>query len=207
MLWEDFINSYWRDWRTGDRSKDRDRLEDQEWLEKWLEQQSLQVTSPPEPDELEQLKQLRGLLWGEVQKLVQGNSADPKLLEQLNMYMGKGPAIRQVVWKPDGRAELSLLPQRNDWEQVMAEIAASFAAALLEKETSRFRICDNPDCLWVYYDDTRNRSKRYCDDKLCGNLMKVRRFRARKKQKTPGIMLNDRRMVTRSNPLQSYLSQ
>ncbi|WP_141639042.1 CGNR zinc finger domain-containing protein, partial [Paenibacillus riograndensis] len=39
----------------------------------------------------------------------------------------------------------------------------------------------NPDCLWVYYDDTRNRSKRYCDDKMCGNLMKVRRFRARKK--------------------------
>jgi len=30
-------------------------------------------------------------------------------------------------------------------------------------------------------DDTRNRSKRYCDDKLCGNLTKVRRFRARKK--------------------------
>ncbi|MNW66741.1 CGNR zinc finger [compost metagenome] len=63
----------------------------------------------------------------------------------------------------------------------MAEIASSFAAALVEKETSRFRICENPDCLWVYYDDTRNRSKRYCDDKLCGNLMKVRRFRARKK--------------------------
>ncbi|MDT3426149.1 putative RNA-binding Zn ribbon-like protein [Paenibacillus forsythiae] len=51
------------------------------------------------------------------------------------------------------------------------------------KKPSRFRICDNPDCRWAYYDDTRNRSKRYCDDKACGNLMKVRRFRARKKAK------------------------
>jgi predicted RNA-binding Zn ribbon-like protein len=63
----------------------------------------------------------------------------------------------------------------------MAEIAASFARTLADGEKSRLRICDNPDCLWVYYDDTRNRSKRYCDDKMCGNLLKVRRFRARQK--------------------------
>lgn len=186
MLWEDFINSYWRNWRTSDRSKDRDRLEDEQWLAEWLEQHALQAAAPPQPDELEQLKQLRGLLWGEVQQLVQGNHTNHRLLEQLNTYMSKGPAIRQVVWKQDGRAELALLPERTGWEQIMAEIAASFAAALLEKEPSRFRICDNPDCLWVYYDDTRNRSKRYCDDKACGNLMKVRRFRARKKAEGAG---------------------
>ena len=56
-----------------------------------------------------------------------------------------------------------------------------FAQTLAEGEASRIRICDNPDCLWVYYDRTRNRSKRYCDDRACGNLMKVRRFRASKK--------------------------
>lgn len=186
MLWEDFINSYWRNWRTSDRSKDRDRLEDEKWLMEWLKQHNLQAAAPPQPDELKQLKQLRGLLWEEVQRLVQGAQTDAKLLEQLNLYMGKGPAIRQVVWKTDGQAELALLPERADWEQIMAEIAASFAAALLEKETARFRICGNPDCLWVYYDDTRNRSKRFCDDKLCGNLMKVRRFRARKKAEDDG---------------------
>lgn len=133
------------------------------------------------PEELEQLKELRGLLWDELQRLVAGESPSTELLAQLNTYMGNGPVVRRVVWTPAGDAEISLQPQRADWGQIMAEIAASFAAALLEKEPSRFRICGNPDCLWVYYDDTRNRSKRYCDDKLCGNLMKVRRFRARKK--------------------------
>ncbi|WP_019912977.1 CGNR zinc finger domain-containing protein [Paenibacillus sp. HW567] len=181
MLWDDFINSYWRDWRTGDRSKDRDKLEEPDWLADWLKQRSLPAALPPEPAELEQLQQLRGLLWAEVQKLVQGHAPDKTVLEQLNVYMSQGPVIRQIVWNGEGKAELSLLPQRSDWGQVMAEITSSFAAAVLEKETSRFRICENPDCLWVYYDDTRNRSKRYCDDKLCGNLMKVRRFRARKK--------------------------
>lgn len=186
MLWDDFINSYWRDWRTGDRSKDKDKLKEREWLATWLVQHSLRAELPLKLIELEQLQQLRSLMWEAVQKLVQGHTPDRALLEQLNGYMVRGPAIRQIVWNADGQAEISLLPQRADWEQVMAEIASSFAAALVEKETSRFRICENPDCLWVYYDDTRNRSKRYCDDKMCGNLMKVRRFRARKKADTEG---------------------
>lgn len=109
-----------------------------------------------------------------------------EMLEQLNIYLDKGPVTRRIVWKSDEQAEIKLLPLHSGWEQVMAEIAASFAEALLEKEPTRFRICENPDCLWVYYDDTRNRSKRYCDDKACGNLMKVRRFRARKKAESEG---------------------
>ena len=181
MLWEDFINSYWRDWRTGDRSKDRDKLDEPEWLTEWLGQQKLPALMPILPAELEQLKQLRSVLWAEVQRLVQGQAPDTSLLEQLNNYMAKGPVVRHIVWHGEGKAEIALQYQQTGWSQVMAEISASFAAALLEKELSRFRICENPDCLWVYYDDTRNRSKRYCDDKLCGNLMKVRRFRARKK--------------------------
>ncbi|MNI89783.1 CGNR zinc finger [compost metagenome] len=71
---------------------------------------------------------------------------------------------------------------RDDWTQVMAEVAASLAKTLIDGEIGRIRVCDNPDCRWVFYDDTRNRTKKYCEDKTCGNLMKVRRFRARKKQ-------------------------
>lgn len=117
---------------------------------------------------------------------MQGNSVYGEMLEQLNIYLDKGPVTRRIVWKSDEQAEIKLLPLHSGWEQVLAEIAASFAEALLEKEPTRFRICENPDCLWVYYDETRNRSKRYCDDKACGNLMKVRRFRARKKAESEG---------------------
>ncbi|WNS41096.1 CGNR zinc finger domain-containing protein [Paenibacillus sp. MMS20-IR301] len=181
MLWADFINSYWRDWRTGDRSKDRDKLDEPEWLAEWLEKQQLPAALPVMPAELEQLKQLRGWLWEEVQQLVQGETPDAACWEQLNQYLAEGPVIRRLIPQDGGQAELTLQPLQSHWQQIMAEISASFAAALLEKDYARFRICGNPDCLWVYYDDTRNRSKRYCDDKLCGNLMKVRRFRARKK--------------------------
>jgi predicted RNA-binding Zn ribbon-like protein len=186
VLWEDFINSYWRDWRTGNKNNDRDKLEDPEWLAEWLKKYALVETEMPNATELKKLKALRSLLWDSVQAIVQGESVNGEMLEQLNVYMDKGPVTRQIVWKSDDQVEISLLPLHSGWEQVMAEVAASFAEALLEKEPSRFRICENPDCLWVYYDETRNRSKRYCDDKACGNLMKVRRFRARKKAESEG---------------------
>ncbi|MFF2908708.1 CGNR zinc finger domain-containing protein [Paenibacillus sp. NPDC057934] len=187
MLWEDFINSYWRDWRTGDRSKDRDMLEDSEWVSAWLQQHCLETDALPSQAEMEQLKQLRSLLWAAVQSIVREQPRDPALLEQLNHYMASGPVTRQIVWSAENqRHEMTLTTLHRHWDQVMAQIAASFAIALFEKETSRFRICENADCLWVYYDDTRNRSKRYCDDKACGNLMKVRRFRARRKAEMEG---------------------
>ncbi|MFF2017621.1 CGNR zinc finger domain-containing protein [Paenibacillus sp. NPDC058177] len=193
MLWEDLINSYWRDWRTGDRSKDRDMLEDSEWVSAWLQQHRLETDALPDQAETEQLKQLRSHLWAAVQSIVQEQPRDPALLEQLNHYMAPGPVTRKVTWNAEHqRYEMNLLPRYNHWDQVMAEIAASFATALFEKETSRFRICENGDCLWVYYDDTRNRSKRYCDDKACGNLMKVRRFRARRKAEMEGGETLDR---------------
>ncbi|MDF2921262.1 MAG: hypothetical protein K0R57_176 [Paenibacillaceae bacterium] len=180
-MWDDFINSYWRDWRTGDRSKDRDRLEEPAWLGQWMQEHALEAPLPPDPTTLAQLKQLRGCLWAAVQQLVQGAVIEQALIERLNLYMSKGPAIRQIAGSGDAGRRITLVPLYTGWEQIMSEIAASFAGVLLEKELSRIRICENPDCLWVYYDDTRNRSKRYCDDKMCGNLIKVRRFRARKK--------------------------
>ncbi|WP_324607983.1 CGNR zinc finger domain-containing protein [Paenibacillus durus] len=180
MLWDDFINSYWRDWRTGDKSKDRDRLEDPQWVESWLSAHGLPALPMPDSEQLDELKELRGYLFDTVREVVEGKEP-AGLPEKMNHYMAAGPVMRQAARDDDGRIKVSLMPLQANWEQVMAEIAASFASALAEKEQSRFRICDNPDCLWVYYDDTRNRSKRYCDDKACGNLMKVRRFRARKK--------------------------
>ncbi|MFD1909258.1 ABATE domain-containing protein [Paenibacillus rhizoplanae] len=72
MLWVDFMNSYWRNWRTSDRSTDQDRLEDPKWLAEWLAEHKLPAAAPPRLAELEQLKGLRGLLWDELQRLVAG---------------------------------------------------------------------------------------------------------------------------------------
>jgi predicted RNA-binding Zn ribbon-like protein len=48
-------------------------------------------------------------------------------------------------------------------------------------ETDRLRVCEAPDCSSVLVDLSRNRSKRYCDARTCGNRLNVAAYRARKR--------------------------
>jgi predicted RNA-binding Zn ribbon-like protein len=178
MLWNDFLNSEWHDWRGSGWTEDR--LDNNDWLEKWLAAHHLSIAKLPTTKEMAALKRLRLLLLNMVKKLVSGFLPIQEDIDKLNQAIAQGTVIRRISLNGDNY-QLVLAPLKQSWPQIMAEVAASFAQTLTEGEPSRFRICDNEDCLWVYYDDTRNRSKRYCDDKMCGNLMKVRRFRARKK--------------------------
>jgi predicted RNA-binding Zn ribbon-like protein len=61
-------------------------------------------------------------------------------------------------------------------------VAASAAELLAEGEPARLRVCANSACSWMFYDETRNSSRRWCEGAICGNLIKVRRFRARATQ-------------------------
>ncbi|WP_123041751.1 CGNR zinc finger domain-containing protein [Cohnella candidum] len=178
MLWDDFLNSDYHDWRGGGRSEDR--LDKPGWLAQQLAGYGLTDPGPLSGEQLQALKRLRESMLRIVEAFAAGESAEPADLETLNRFLEAGPIVRRVAAQESGYS-LEAVPLLQDWTGIAAEIAASFGRLLAEGESDRLRICDNPDCRWVYYDETRNRSKRYCDDKMCGNLMKVRRFRARKK--------------------------
>lgn len=178
LLWIEFVNSDWRDWRGTGRSEDR--LENETWMERFLQTWQLAIHIRPEPPELSDLKALRRALRRMAEQLAAGRSLSPDDIDYLNALMADGPVTRRIEGDPT-MPELHLQPMHTGWKQVMAEVTASFAATLTTGESGRVRVCDNQDCSWVFYDDTRNRSKRFCDDKTCGNLMKVRRFRARNK--------------------------
>ncbi len=46
-------------------------------------------------------------------------------------------------------------------------------------ELAHVRKCAAPDCGWLFVDTTRNRSRRWCAMRVCGNRDKVRRYRRR----------------------------
>lgn len=179
LLWLDFLNSHWRDWRGSGRSEDR--LEKTEWLNSFIEKWELPFQGPIEAEVIEKLKDLRTYIGEMANALAAGQSFHAEQFVLLNNILKNGPVIFKVTVSEDSSSELSVVPLENNLEQLMARIAASFAETIVKRDSTRIRICENADCLWVFYDDTKNRSKRYCDDKMCGNLMKVRRFRARHK--------------------------
>jgi predicted RNA-binding Zn ribbon-like protein len=45
----------------------------------------------------------------------------------------------------------------------------------------RLKACANPDCAWVFYDRSRNQQGNWCDMAVCGNRLKNRKLRARRR--------------------------
>ncbi|NTS32206.1 CGNR zinc finger domain-containing protein [Phyllobacterium sp. BT25] len=55
--------------------------------------------------------------------------------------------------------------------------AASFLSGVRLFEPlrlERIKVC--PNCHWLYFDESRNRSRRWCDMNVCGNRAKARRY-------------------------------
>ncbi len=61
----------------------------------------------------------------------------------------------------------------------LAEIAAAVVTARIRGTWPRLKICPAEDCLWAFYDTSRNHSRRWCSMESCGNRNKVRAFRDR----------------------------
>lgn len=82
-----------------------------------------------------------------------------------------------------GRARLTLAVDPVEAASLAAPILIPVVRAAVELLTSdaieRVRTCADDSCAWLFFDATRNRTRRWCDMKACGNRSKVRRFRAR----------------------------
>ncbi|MFB9204325.1 CGNR zinc finger domain-containing protein [Nonomuraea spiralis] len=66
-------------------------------------------------------------------------------------------------------------------EHVAADCGVALAHLLVEGEMERLRTCSAPDCDRVFVDESRNRSRVYCDSRTCGNRMHVAAYRARRR--------------------------
>ena len=65
----------------------------------------------------------------------------------------------------------------DDLDRVLWEIGRAAGRLVVSPRLGRVRACAASDCGWWFVDDTKNRSRRWCDMKLCGNREKLRRFR------------------------------
>lgn len=172
----DFINSEFRDFRG---RWVRDDLQQQGWLEQFLVKWGLQVDQPPEATTLTTLIALRALLRSMIETMTEEHITDHDQTK-LNAVLLKMPLSRRLV-KDTAGYRLEMVPLKQDWDCVQAEIAASFAHLLVYQDPRRLKICANTNCRWVFYDESKSRTRRYCTPDKCANLLKARRFRAHHK--------------------------
>lgn len=175
MLWARLLNSDWHDHRgSGARE---DRLGNDAWLKAFVQQAGWSQSRLPDEREREALRQLRTMMRGLLEVFRTSGAIPPEGAEALNRILEEAPVVRRL----HGRS-VAMVPAAAGIKRLLGEIAASFARLLAEGEQARVKICANPDCGWVIYDESRNLSRRWCDASECGNLVKVRRHRQRKRE-------------------------
>jgi hypothetical protein len=70
-------------------------------------------------------------------------------------------------------------------EHLAAECGMGLTFVVAAGELDRLRTCEAPDCSRVLVDLSRNRCRRYCDSRTCGNRMHVAAYRARQREAAP----------------------
>ncbi|MEY9963861.1 putative RNA-binding Zn ribbon-like protein [Streptacidiphilus sp. MAP12-16] len=66
-------------------------------------------------------------------------------------------------------------------DHLAVEAGMALAFIIVAGERERLRPCEAPDCARVFVDLSRNRSRRYCDSRTCGNRLHVAAYRARQR--------------------------
>jgi predicted RNA-binding Zn ribbon-like protein len=99
----------------------------------------------------------------------------------LNTLLAETGAVPQIV-SHDGRGphihvSRAAAPMAD---RITAHLAMGLAGLLVSGEGGRLRSCASPACRDVFLDESRNRSRRYCDGRRCGNRLHVAAYRARK---------------------------
>ncbi|WP_338258528.1 CGNR zinc finger domain-containing protein [Dictyobacter halimunensis] len=175
MIWLDLVNTDWHDYRGSGRHEDR--LLRPGMLEQLLEHWGIEGMEQATDETIAGLQRLRALIQLVIHPLLEKRLPEQDELAALNVYLEQAPT-RLLVSRDEQLIQLQQLPCRRDWSWVYGEIAASFAHTLAERDPFRIKQCENPDCLWTYYDESSTASRRWCEGP-CANIMRVRRYRAR----------------------------
>ncbi|BBC37957.1 PF07336 family protein [Streptomyces graminofaciens] len=67
-------------------------------------------------------------------------------------------------------------------DHLAADCGMALSFFVVAGEQERLRRCEAPDCRRAFVDLSRNRSRRYCDSRTCGNRLHVAAYRARRKE-------------------------
>lgn len=175
----DLLNSDLYDYR-GDGRLVEDRLGQPRWLEDFLRRWNFEMEPTSQQEGPDVLRPLRSQLRSCVECLNRGQDLSEEDLAVLSDFLRAVPRCRSLV--RNGKTYvLQEEPLQKDWSWIEAEIVASFAELLSQYDPLRLKMCENPQCRWIYYDESPNHTRRWCQD-TCANMMRVRRFREKQRE-------------------------
>ena len=74
-----------------------------------------------------------------------------------------------------------LVPDAEGVDGAIGQLMAIVASAVEHGHWERLKACPREECEWAFYDNSKNRSGRWCSMEACGNIEKARAFRERRR--------------------------
>ncbi len=166
----DFVN-------TAPECSGTDGLSDAAAVEWFVLQHHVSDVNPRDYGQLEPLREVRGRL-----RELFGVTEPARAASLVNSLVAEAP-MRPRLSDHDGYGwHLHYFsPDASLAEHLAVDGGIAVAHLVAAGESDRLRVCAAPDCGCVLADFSRNRSKRYCDARTCGNRLNVAAYRERKR--------------------------
>ena len=174
LLVQAFVNTYEVDTSI-------DLLRDPATARSWFaEAELLPVGEPLNPEELRVARQVRE---GVRTLLIAnaGHAAGAHGLDVLTSLAERGRARIRV--DPEGRVRFEVEPGHGV-DGALMRLLIIVRDAQVDGTWERLKACGNDECRWAFYDRSHSRRGRWCDMAGCGNRMKNRSLRARRRRPT-----------------------
>jgi predicted RNA-binding Zn ribbon-like protein len=123
---------------------------------------------------------LREAIYRVFAAIAEGHDPAPADLDLVNAQIAAN-TTRTRLQKSGDHFDYAWSGEADALDRVLWPIVRSTTDLLTSENLGRVRLCEDEKCRWAFLDTSRNRTRRWCDMKVCGNRAKVRRFYERQK--------------------------
>jgi predicted RNA-binding Zn ribbon-like protein len=146
----------------------------------WLDAHGLESgTGSVTVDDLDRARAVREAL----RDLLGGNAGHPVDAASIGLLDAVSADLPLAV-RFGGTGHPALRPIGEGLEAALGTLMADIATAVADGTWARLKTCRNDTCRWAYWDGSKNRSGAWCSMAVCGNRMKGRRYRRRRREES-----------------------
>eukprot|EP01034_Spumella_vulgaris_P002330 gene2330-3033_t len=168
----EFANTrYWRGQETPTET-----LKEPSDLSAWLK-----APKPPIQKEFEQALALRETIHRLFDAVARGKTPAGRDFEELNAALANAPARTALKREKDGY-DWYLDLRTGTALALLAPVLWSAGDLLASAKLAKVRRCANPECLYLFLDESRAGKRRWCTMSSCGNRAKAKRHYHKSKQ-------------------------
>ncbi len=120
-------------------------------------------------------KALRDAVYRIFEGVGEGKAPATDDLDVLNAALGECAVRRRLRQTSQGLCWTWAEAPEADLDWMLWPVAYSAAELLTSSSADRVKACPGEGCGWIFVDQSRNRSRRWCDMQSCGNREKARR--------------------------------